>query len=131
MSKQQKAIILKSRMGELVLGTREIPTIGAGELLVEIHATSLNPVDWKIQAQDIGGYIKSYPAVLGTDCAGIVKQVGDGVTDFVVGDRVYVYSTTTVLSRLENVEACSKDSLYHDKRRSSSTQSSLLRSWQR
>lgn len=88
MSSQQKALHLQSRLGTFALGTTDVPTPEPGELLVEVHATALNPVDWKIQAHDFGGIIKEYPAILGTDCAGIVKAVGEGVTNFVVGDRV-------------------------------------------
>ncbi|KIP06232.1 hypothetical protein PHLGIDRAFT_24661 [Phlebiopsis gigantea 11061_1 CR5-6] len=88
MATQQKALYLQSRLGSFALGTAEIPTPEAGELLVEIHATALNPVDWKIQDHDIVGLIKEYPAVLGTDSAGVVKAIGEGVTNFAVGDRV-------------------------------------------
>ena len=88
MAPQQKALYLQSRFGTYALGTAELPTPEAGELLVEVHSTALNPVDWKIQAHDFGGIIKEYPAVLGTDCAGVVKAVGEGVTDFAVGDKV-------------------------------------------
>ncbi|KIP06233.1 hypothetical protein PHLGIDRAFT_91081 [Phlebiopsis gigantea 11061_1 CR5-6] len=83
----QKALFLQSRLGTFAVGTCDIPTPEQGELLVEIHATALNPVDWKIQTYD-GGIIQEYPAILGTDCAGIVKAVGEGVTDFAIGDRV-------------------------------------------
>lgn len=85
---QQKALLLQSRLGTYALGTVNVPVPGRGELLVEVHSTALNPVDWKIQAHDFGGIIKEYPAILGTDCAGVVKAVGEGVTEFEVGDKV-------------------------------------------
>lgn len=66
-----------------------IPTPQDLEVLVEIHATSINPVDWKIRS----GYMRAIlqyelPIVLGWDVAGVVKQVGKSVTRFKVGDAV-------------------------------------------
>ena len=58
------------------------------ELLVKIHATALNPVDWKIR--EYAYFITEYPAVLGTDSAGTVEEVGEGVTGFAKGDKVCV-----------------------------------------
>ncbi|KAJ7675259.1 chaperonin 10-like protein [Mycena rosella] len=83
----QKALLLESKNGALVLGTRPIPTPGAGDLLVKIHAAGLNPVDWKIQAYGI--FLEDFPAVLGTDFAGEVEALGEGVEGFQKGDRVF------------------------------------------
>jgi len=82
----QKALYLLEPKGKFAVQERDIQEPGPGEVLVEIHATALNPVDWKIQAFDF--FIKDYPAVLGTDAAGIVKKVGAGVTNVAVGDKV-------------------------------------------
>jgi NADPH:quinone reductase-like Zn-dependent oxidoreductase len=65
------------------------PKPGAGEVLVKVTATSLNPVDWKVRA----GYMKDImpmqlPAILGRDVAGVVAALGAGVTRFKVGDKV-------------------------------------------
>ncbi|KAJ3557464.1 hypothetical protein NM688_g1456 [Phlebia brevispora] len=83
---KQKSLFLFRRGGEFAVQLTDIPTPGPGELLVEIHATALNPADWKVH--ECGWFIEEYPTVLGTDCAGLVKKVGDGVTNFDVGDRV-------------------------------------------
>ena len=85
----QKALYLVEAKGALAVRQREIPTPGEGEVLVEIHATALNPIDWKIQAFDV--IITEYPTILGLDAAGIVKAIGASVTNLAVGDRVYVY----------------------------------------
>lgn len=82
----QKALYLLEPKGKFAVQERDVQEPGPGEVLVEIHATALNPVDWKIQAFDF--FIKDYPAVLGTDAAGIVKKVGAGVTNVAVGDKV-------------------------------------------
>ncbi|KAI0783925.1 medium-chain dehydrogenase/reductase like protein [Irpex lacteus] len=82
----QKALLLLEKHGEFALRDIPIQKPGPGELLVEIKATSLNPVEWKIR--QIGFFITEYPAVLGHDSAGIVKEIGEGVTGFAVGDRV-------------------------------------------
>jgi len=83
----QKAFLLESKQGKFVVDTRPIPKPGPGELLVKVLATSLNPVDWKIQKY--GAFINDFPAVLGTDGAGEVQEVGEGVTTFSKGDKVY------------------------------------------
>ncbi len=66
------------------------PTAGDGQVLVEVHASSLNPFDTAVRA----GYMKEMiplqlPVTLGGDIAGVVTEVGSGVTQFVVGDKVY------------------------------------------
>lgn len=85
-----KALYLLEPKGQFAVQERDIQEPGPGEVLVEIHATALNPVDWKIQANDFA--IKEYPAILGTDSAGIIKKVGAGVINVAVGDKVYVRS---------------------------------------
>lgn len=67
-----------------------VPTPQKGQVLIENHAASINPVDWKIRA----GYLKemaplSFPATLGGDFAGVVTAVGEDVADLKVGDEVY------------------------------------------
>ena len=86
---EQKALFLETPgNGEWKVRSRNIQKPGPGEVLVKIHATALNPVDWKIQSY--GLFFTEFPAILGIDSAGIVKEVGEGVTGFAVGDRVYV-----------------------------------------
>jgi NADPH:quinone reductase-like Zn-dependent oxidoreductase len=65
---------------------RAIPSIKAGELLVRVEAVALNSVDWKIQKY--GAFITEYPTILGSDGAGIVEEVGAGVSGFAKRDRV-------------------------------------------
>lgn len=87
---QQKALLLESQQGNFTLGTNVVHRPGPGQLLLKVKATALNPVDWKIQKYGI--FISEFPAILGTDLAGDVAAIGEGVTKFKVGDRVYVLS---------------------------------------
>ena len=64
------------------------PTPGPGEVLVRQHATSVNPVDYKLRRHGPAA-APALPAILGCDVAGEVVAVGAGVTDFAIGDAVY------------------------------------------
>jgi NADPH:quinone reductase-like Zn-dependent oxidoreductase len=73
-----------------VLGDLPDPSAGTGELLVEVKAVSINPVDWKIKQGDARFITGSrFPRIFGTDFAGVVRATGKGVTMFEPGDRVY------------------------------------------
>ena len=66
------------------------PVAGPGQMLVEIKAVSINPVDWKIRRGDarvVTGF--RFPRIFGADFAGIVRETGPGVTAFTKGQRVY------------------------------------------
>ncbi|KIK41720.1 hypothetical protein CY34DRAFT_12858 [Suillus luteus UH-Slu-Lm8-n1] len=93
MSPQQKALFLLQKQGDFEIGTRSIPSPGAGQLLVKVQSAALNPVDYKIK--ETGGFITHYPAVLGADIAGIVEEVGEGVENFRKGDRVLAHGNFT------------------------------------
>ncbi len=62
--------------------------MAATDVLVEVHATSVNPVDYKLRRAGAWAGIEP-PAILGYDVSGVVAAVGDAVHDFVVGDEVY------------------------------------------
>jgi NADPH:quinone reductase-like Zn-dependent oxidoreductase len=65
------------------------PEPSAGQVLVRIHASGVNPLDTKIRVGKGALARQTLPAVLGLDVAGIVEQVGADVTAFKVGDAVY------------------------------------------
>ncbi|WP_294947745.1 zinc-binding alcohol dehydrogenase family protein [Sulfurivirga sp.] len=67
------------------------PAPAAGELVVRVHAVSVNPVDTKLFAALRPGQEK----VLGFDAAGVVEAVGEGVTDFAPGDEVFYAGDVT------------------------------------
>lgn len=66
------------------------PTVKSGHVLVKIAATSVNTVDTMIR--QMGPELPlspAAPAILGMDFAGVVEEVGDGVTEYSVGDEIY------------------------------------------
>jgi len=74
----------------LELNNIAIPEAKQGEVLIKIHAASVNPVDWKIRQ----GYLQpllnhALPLTLGWDVSGEVVAVGGGVMHLKVGDEVY------------------------------------------
>lgn len=86
-----KAVVLYEYGGPDKLKYEDVadPVAGEGELLVRIAATSVNPIDYKMRS----GAAKerfpvSFPAILGRDIAGIVREVGAGVSGFAPGDKV-------------------------------------------
>jgi NADPH:quinone reductase-like Zn-dependent oxidoreductase len=75
---------------ELVVDTVPRPEPQEGEVLVQVHAAGVNPIDWKFRA----GYLKDFmplalPYTPGIDLAGIVEGVGPGVTTFQRGQAVF------------------------------------------
>ncbi|MDP5227306.1 MULTISPECIES: NADP-dependent oxidoreductase [Arthrobacter] len=66
------------------------PVPGEGEVLIEVHAAGLNPVDLKTRDGLFRGFLRyRLPIVAGNELAGVVRAVGTGVTHFAPGDRVY------------------------------------------
>jgi len=67
--------------GTLSVQDMPVPKPGAGEVLIMVRAAGVNPVDWKVASKRIG-------QVPGTDVAGVIDSLGDGVTSWKVGDQV-------------------------------------------
>ncbi|MBD2481164.1 NAD(P)-dependent alcohol dehydrogenase [Planktothrix sp. FACHB-1365] len=89
-----KAIVIDQYGSPDVLRYQDIPTptIKPDQVLVKIHASSINPVDWKIRQgllQPLSGY--NFPKVLGCDLSGEVVEVGEKATSWRVGDQVYTF----------------------------------------
>lgn len=80
------------RYGKVPMRLAEMPTpeIGEYEVLAEIHAASINPVDFKIRDGKVKLLVKyKMPLILGNDFSGVVAKVGAKVTRFKVGDEIY------------------------------------------
>src|SRR5262245_12105231 len=70
------------------------PVPGPGDVLIEIHAASLNPIDFKIVRGDLKRVSKyQLPRTFGFDASGVVLSTGTGATRFKPGDAVYVRSS--------------------------------------
>lgn len=85
-----KAYLTRSRGPEACFEAAELPVPepASGQILIEVKATSLNPIDNVFLRGDIG-FNPELPAVLHGDVAGVVSAVGGGVSEFQVGDAVY------------------------------------------
>jgi NADPH:quinone reductase-like Zn-dependent oxidoreductase len=85
-----KAVYIERHGGveELRYGDLPDPVAGPGEVVVDIHAASVNGADWKVRAGE--SYRKTqFPHVLGRDFSGVVSGVDPGVADFRPGDPVF------------------------------------------
>ncbi|MGW9102743.1 zinc-binding dehydrogenase [Priestia megaterium] len=83
-----KALLLqdKNKWTEMKVEEIEKPLPNKGEVVVEVHAVGLNPVDYKTATN--GNPHWTYPHILGLDVAGTIDAVGEGVVDWKKGDRV-------------------------------------------
>ena len=90
-----KSIQIKKYGGNEVVEVNKkvsVPSISSGKILVNVKASGVNPVDWKIRE----GYMQQliplqFPSTMGMDFSGVVKQIGeeDASADFKQGDEVY------------------------------------------
>jgi NADPH:quinone reductase-like Zn-dependent oxidoreductase len=85
-----KAMVIREFGGPEVFEEQTIgqPAIRPNDLLVNVKATSVNPVDLGIREAGQWAGVQP-PAVIGYDVSGVITEVGDGVTDFVVGQEVF------------------------------------------
>lgn len=93
-----KAVVINQygSKDELIEQDVTLPELKEHQVLVKEHATSINPIDWKLRE----GYLKQmfdwpFPIILGWDVAGVITEVGSGVTDWKVGDKVFARPETT------------------------------------
>lgn len=87
-----KAIQVRAFGGPEVLKLEEVADVtpGAGQVTIAVEAVGVNPVDTYIRDGRYGA--RPLPWLPGSDAAGVVDGVGAGVSDFRIGDRVYVFS---------------------------------------
>src|SRR5260370_8349227 len=72
---------------ELRYGDLPDPVAGPGEVLIDVHAASINAADWKVRA---GQYQQAkFPLILGRDFSGVISAVAEGITDLKVGDAAF------------------------------------------
>ncbi|MFK9095082.1 NADP-dependent oxidoreductase [Bacillus salipaludis] len=93
-----KAIVIDQYGGKDQLKERDIPKPAPKEnqVIVKLHATSINPIDWKLREGYLRGMLPfEFPIILGWDAAGIIDEVGSNVHIFKAGDRVFARPETT------------------------------------
>ena len=93
-----KAVLLEEYggPGKLHVGEVPDPVAGEGEVLVKLSATSVNPIDYKMRSGEAKEWFPvEFPGILGRDVAGVVREVGPGVTGFEPGDKVMGLSQRT------------------------------------
>lgn len=78
---------------ELRLADVPDPKAGAGQVVIAVKAIGVNPVETYIRSGKYGQ--KEFPYTPGSDCAGVIEAVGQGVTNFKPGDRVYTAGSAT------------------------------------
>ncbi len=86
-----KAMLLINHGGPemLRLGDAPDPVAGPGEIVVDIHAASVNGADPKVRRGNGRYQLDKFPHILGRDFSGVVSALGQGVSDFKVGDAVF------------------------------------------
>jgi NADPH:quinone reductase-like Zn-dependent oxidoreductase len=86
-----KAMLLTNHGGPEALryGEAPDPLAGPGEMVVDVHAASVNGADPKVRRGGGRYQLSQFPHILGRDFSGVVSKLGPGVTDFAVGDAVF------------------------------------------
>lgn len=87
--RNMKALVLEQFETSYTLKEIARPTVDDNQVLVQIKASGINPLDLKIKSGNAGHAKATLPAVLGMDMAGIVVEVGRNVENFKVGDEVF------------------------------------------
>jgi NADPH:quinone reductase-like Zn-dependent oxidoreductase len=104
-----KAIVLHEYGGPEKLKFEDFddPVAGEGEVLVSVAAASINPIDWKMRSGEARArFPVQFPAILGRDFSGVVRSIGQGVTNLAPGDKVFgvAWKTYAQLCVVEAVE---------------------------
>ena len=94
----------------LQVGERPTPEPQDNEVLVEVVATSVNPIDRRLRSGELQEYItRTFPVVPGWDLAGKIAKVGAKVTDWQVGDEVLGLAFTWSIQHGSYAEYCPID----------------------
>ncbi len=67
---------------------RPTPVVKPHQVLIRVHAAGINPSDWHLRRGDFRLIPTKFPKILGSECAGVVAEVGTGINHFQPGDRV-------------------------------------------
>ena len=86
------AVVMTAFGGPEVLryGPWNKPTAAANHVVIKVHATSVNPIDWRIRKGEAKMWVRDRPPmILGADVAGEIAECGEGATRFPIGALVY------------------------------------------
>ncbi|MGM0711581.1 NADP-dependent oxidoreductase [Brevibacillus parabrevis] len=110
-----KAVVIEKygKNVPFVMSEQPTPSIGEHDVLVEIHAASLNPIDFKIKEGKVK-FLLSYkfPLILGNDFSGVVVKVGERVKSFKPGDEVYGRPRKSRIGTLAEFIAVHEDDIW-------------------
>ncbi|MFG2085249.1 MULTISPECIES: NADP-dependent oxidoreductase [unclassified Spirillospora] len=82
----------------LAVGGVPDPKVGPGQVLIEVRAAGVNPVDWKVMAGGLDGMMEAvFPVIPGWDVAGVVRGLGPDTPEFAPGDEVMSYARKDVV----------------------------------
>lgn len=82
----------------LTVGEVADPKVGPGQVLIEVRAAGVNPVDWKVMAGGLDGLMDTFfPVIPGWDVAGEVRALGPDTPEFAPGDQVIAYARKDVM----------------------------------
>jgi NADPH:quinone reductase-like Zn-dependent oxidoreductase len=116
-----KAVVFNKYGGNDVVEIRDVPmpTCGPEDVMIKVHASSINPVDWKVRY----GHVKiitgsTFPKILGNECAGEVAETGSRVKKFKKGDHVIGWPSVRRLGAFAEY-ACTGESATFRSRRTS------------
>jgi NADPH:quinone reductase-like Zn-dependent oxidoreductase len=90
-----KAVQFSEFGGPEVLRVADVeePHAGAGQVRVAVRGAGVNPIDWKVRSGAMQQFMPiELPSIPGSEVAGVVDEVGDGVTDVSVGDEVFGFA---------------------------------------
>ncbi|WEO93103.1 NADP-dependent oxidoreductase [Streptomyces sp. FXJ1.172] len=107
-----RAVRMHSFGGPENLDIRNVlePQAGPGQVRVRVTAAGLNPMDWVMtaDADTAATFGLTLPAGFGTDYAGVIDQIGDGVSGFAIGDRVFGGALSRAVSDFVVVDSSGK-----------------------
>ena len=110
-----KAAVFSRYGGNEVVGVGDVPVPAAarGEVLIKVHAASVNPVDWKARYGHARIFTGSkFSKVLGYECAGEIFETGTGAAKFRKGDRVVMYTSVKRLGAFAEYACTAEDRVY-------------------
>ncbi len=94
------------------IGSVDVPSVGQNDVLIKIHAASINPLDTRIRDGKMKQVLHyKMPLILGNDLAGEIVQIGANVHDFRVGDEVYARADTLRIGTFAEYTAVNHDNV--------------------